>query len=131
MISDRKSILAIDDEFDIVTIIKHTLRRYGFDVSAFTEPLSALEYFQLNPKDFFLVLSDVMMPGIDGFEFARRIRAMDPTIKILLMSAFEITESELSEGLTTITKIDGFINKPISPRKLNNVIQGLTIEHML
>jgi hypothetical protein len=47
------------------------------------------------------------------------------------MSAFEITESELSEGLTTITKIDGFINKPISPRKLNNIIQGLTIEHML
>jgi len=72
-----------------------------------------------------------MMPGIDGFEFVRRIRVMDPTIKILLMSAFEITESELSEGLTTITKIDGFINKPISPRKLNKVIQGLTIEHML
>lgn len=52
MISDRKSILAIDDEFDIVTIIKHSLQRYGLDVSAFTEP--ALEHFKLNPKDFFV-----------------------------------------------------------------------------
>jgi CheY-like chemotaxis protein len=121
MISDHKSILAIDDEFDIVTIIKHSLRRYGFDVSAFTVPLSALEYFELNSKDFFLVLSDVMMPGIDGFEFVRRIRAIHPTIKILLMSAFEISDSDLSKVLTPITKIDGFIKKPISPRKLNNV----------
>ena len=56
MISDRKSILAIDDEFDIVTIIKHSLQRYGFDVSAFTEPLSALEHFKLNPKDFWFGL---------------------------------------------------------------------------
>jgi CheY-like chemotaxis protein len=61
------------------------------------------------------------MPGMNGFEFVRKVRETSP-IKVLLMSAFEVNSIELSGGLGG-AKIDGFIQKPISLHQLNNVIQ--------
>jgi CheY-like chemotaxis protein len=116
------SILILDDEFDIINPIKHSLNRIRLNVYAFTDPLLALEHFRINYKDYILVVSDIRMPGMNGFEFVRKVREISPTIKILLMSAFEINSTELSAGLGE-TKIEGFIQKPISLREMNIVIQ--------
>jgi two-component SAPR family response regulator len=62
------------------------------------------------------------MPGMNGFEFVRKVREISPAIKVLLMSAFEVNSTELSIGLGG-TKIEGFIQKPISLRKLSNIVQ--------
>jgi DNA-binding NtrC family response regulator len=118
----NKSILAVDDEFDIVTLIKHSLQKHDLNVFAFTDPFLALEHFNLNSKDYILVLSDIRMPGMSGFEFVRKVRAVHPTIKILLMSAFEINDSEFSMVLQS-TAVDGFIQKPLSVRELNTIIR--------
>jgi CheY-like chemotaxis protein len=58
-----------------------------------------------------LVLSDIRMPGMTGFEFIRRIRQINPTIKALLMSA-----------LGSIM-VDDFVQKPVSPRKITSIVQ--------
>jgi two-component SAPR family response regulator len=122
MALESGSILILDDEFDIINPIKHSLNRIRLHVYAFTDPNLALEHFRINYKDYILVVSDIRMPGMNGFEFVRKVREISPTIKILLMSAFEINSTELSVGLGE-TKIEGFIQKPISLREMNIVIQ--------
>jgi CheY-like chemotaxis protein len=122
MVLESGSILILDDELDIINPIKHSLERIGLHVYAFTDPLLALEHFRINCKNYILVISDIRMPGMNGFEFVRKIREISPAIKVLLMSAFEINSTELSVGLGG-DKIQGFIQKPISLRELNIVVQ--------
>ena len=121
--SNSKGIMVLDDDFDIVSIIKISLQKRRFNVFAFTDPFLALEHFELNSKDYGLVLSDVRMPGMPGFEFIRRVREMEPNVKILLMSAFEISDSEFSRALPRAIKIDGFVQKPVSPKELVKIIK--------
>jgi DNA-binding NtrC family response regulator len=118
----NKSILVVDDEFDIVNIIKQVLQKQGFTTYAFTDPLLALEHLKSNSKSYGLVLVDVRMPAMNGFELVKKIKSMHPTIKILLMSAFEFNDIELSRALTSI-KIDGYIQKPVSTKELVNIIE--------
>jgi CheY-like chemotaxis protein len=122
MVLENRSVLVLDDEFDIINLIKQSLSRIGLHVYAFTDPFLALEHFRINCKNYILVVSDIRMPGMNGFEFVRKVRETRPAIKVLLMSAFEVNSTELSAGLGG-AKIDGFIQKPISLHQLNNVIQ--------
>jgi CheY-like chemotaxis protein len=95
-------ILVLDDEPDIATIVKKSLQDLGFRVSAFTNPIVALEYFKLNFKICCsLVVSDIRMPGLNGYEVAIKVKGINPEVKIILMSAFEISDIELTlKGFT-------------------------------
>lgn len=119
----RKSILIVDDEFDIVTLIEASLQKHGFDTLAFTDPLLAFEHFQNNSKDFALVISDIRMPSMNGYELIRKIKSERPTIKTILISAFEINKEEFSKIMPTV-KIDSFITKPISLKQLVHSIEN-------
>jgi len=121
---DQKSVLVVDDELDILGVIKRSLEAGGgvIHVYAFTSPIEALEHFKLNYNNFALVLSDIRMSGMNGFEFIRRIRQINPTIKALLMSAFEFNNNERSSALGSII-VDDFVQKPLSPRKLTSIVQ--------
>ena len=121
--SDQRMIQVVDDEFDIVNVIKLYLQGKGLNVFGFTDPLLALEHFRINCKRYSLVISDIRMPGINGFEFVRKIREIWPAVKILLMSAFEINSTELSEGLGE-NNVQGFIQKPIALDELGNTVQA-------
>jgi CheY-like chemotaxis protein len=129
MTLNHKSILVLDDEFDIVSLIKQSLQKAGFHVYAFTDPLLALEHFKLNCKDYILVLSDVRMPGMDGFEFVRKLKEINSTTKVLLMSAFEINSDILSTALGSV-QVNGFIQKPLSLNELKSIIRKLTISEI-
>ena len=96
-INSARSILAVDDEFDIVNLIKLSLEIDGQRVCIFTEPIPALEHFNSDPKDHHhIVISDIRMPGMSGFEFAKQVKKINPKVKIVLMSAFELNQSESS-----------------------------------
>src|SRR5215216_2370760 len=120
--TNQMMIQVVDDELDILTVIKLYLQKVGLNVFGFTDPNLALEHFRINCKDYILVLSDIRMPGMNGFEFVRKLREISPAIKVSLMSAFEVNSNELSIGLGG-TKIEGFIQKPISLRKLSSIVQ--------
>src|ERR671918_1567944 len=120
----RKSILIVDDEFDIVTLIKASLQKHGFNTLAFTDPLLALEHFRNNSKDFALVISDIRMPSMNGYELIRKIKAIHPTIKTILISAFEINKNEFSKVMPSV-KIDGFISKPLSLKELVSIVENI------
>jgi len=113
----QTSIMVIDDEKDIATIIGRSLRSSGFKVCEFTDPVLALEHFMSDPKDHDLVISDINMPRMTGFELVRKIKQIQPETRIFLMSAFEINQSEFQIVLPS-TRVDRFIQKPISMARL-------------
>jgi DNA-binding NtrC family response regulator len=125
MALNKESIMIVDDEIDIGTFMKLSLQKCGFNVDSFTDPFLALEHFHLNSKDYTIVISDIRMPGINGFEFVRKIREVKPKIKVLLMSAFDINTTLFSEELLA-TNVNGFIQKPISLKILNSEIKKHT-----
>ena len=121
----HESIMIVDDEIDIATFMKLSLQKCGFNVDSFTDPFLALEHLQINSKDYTIVISDIRMPGLNGFEFVRKIREVKPKIKVLLMTAFDINTNVFSEELLA-TKVNGFIQKPISEKILNSEIKKHT-----
>lgn len=123
MLADIRSILVIDDEFDIVNPIKLSLQKHGFNVYGFTDPLLAFEHFQNNSNNIDLILCDIRMPQMNGYELVKRIKTLQPKVRVLLMSAFEINDLEFSKVLPSV-KIDGFISKPISLKDLTTRIKN-------
>jgi DNA-binding response OmpR family regulator len=120
--TNQMIIQIVDDEFDIVNVIKLYLQQIGFNAVGFTDSSLAFEHFRINCNDCMLVISDIRMPGMNGFEFVKKIREINTAVKVLLMSAFEINSTELSAGLGE-AKIDGFIQKPVALHELNRIVQ--------
>jgi two-component SAPR family response regulator len=117
--------MIVDDEYDLVNLIKEFLQRNGLQVSAFTDPIVALEDFKINCKNCSLILSDIRMPGMNGYELIRKAKEIDNQIKVVLMSAFEIQEKEFHNLLPDI-KVDAFLQKPFSLQKLNDMVQKIS-----
>lgn len=82
-------IQVIDDDFDILNTIKLYLQRVGLNVFGFTDPNLALEHFRINCKDYALIISDIRMPTMNGFEFVRKIRE-DPQSKFCLCQPLKL-----------------------------------------
>ena len=116
--------MVLDDDYDIAELVMMALQRNGFNnVSVFEEPLIALEEFRKNYNDYSLVISDIRMPGLNGFEFTEYINKIKPEIKVILMSAYDIKDDNLlSMKLKYNNNISGMIQKPISPKKLAKIV---------
>ena len=120
--SNGKSIVVVDDERDIVNQIKRFLEAIdGLKVYAFTDPFAALEHFNSGCKDHQIVISDIRMPGMNGYEFVKQVKKIDPQVKIILMSSFEIDDNNLLDVLPDV-KIDTFLQKPFSLDILTNLV---------
>jgi DNA-binding NtrC family response regulator len=126
----NKNIMVLDDEPDLATIVKDVLQRNGFkNVFAFTDPLLALEHFKINHKDYSLVISDVRMPSMNGFEFVKNIIRVKPDIKVLLMTAFDINNDDnlLNMNLKYNSNVSRIIQKPVSSKQLAKIVSGTAI----
>lgn len=108
--------------------IRSYQQRYGFPAYEFTDPVQALEYFYERTEGNNLVLSDIRMPQMNGYEFVINIKTLKPKIKIILMSAFEIREGELSRVLSSI-KIDGLISKSLSLKSVVEIIKKYNMKY--
>ncbi len=118
-------VLVLDDDFDLAILVKQILQKDVFkNVFAFTDPLLALEHFRINHKDYSIIISDIRMPTMNGFEFVREARKINPKVKILLMTAFEIDDKEFARVLPK-PKIDGLIRKPASSKQILNTVSSI------
>ena len=114
-----KSILLVDDDYDIVNLFKDLLENRNYEVTGFTNPLEALEHYKTNWNRYGLVISDIRMPGMTGFDLLKNIKKIDATISFFLMSAYDTIDFSELEGI----KIDGFIQKPIRIKELLSTIE--------
>lgn len=110
-----KKILVVDDEEDIVQILKYNLQKEGYTVSTAQNGSEALAVAAREPFD--LILLDVMMPEIDGFEVCRRLRSMPlhASTPIMFLTA---RAGDIDQILGLELGADDYIQKPISPRVL-------------
>jgi DNA-binding NtrC family response regulator len=114
-------LLVVDDDPDIVQVLKLGLLKNRFLVNSFTNPEEALQSFKSNSESYCLMLSDIRMPGLSGIQLARKVKEVNPGVKVVLMTAFEIRDSEFSKVFPS-THVDGFVQKPIRIGDLTNKI---------
>ena len=117
-------LLIVDDDSDIVQVLKMGLVRNGFSVEAFTNPQEALQSFKSNAESYCLVLSDIRMPSLSGIQLSRKLKEVNPNVKVVLMTAFEIRDDEFSK-LFPSTQVDGFVQKPIGIKDMTDKILSL------
>jgi CheY-like chemotaxis protein len=117
----QANILVVDDDPDIVYVLKQGLLKNRFLVIAFTSPKEALQNFQSNSEDYCLMLSDIRMPDMSGIRLARKVKEINPKVKVVLMTSFEIKDNEFSKVFPS-TQVDGFVQKPFQMKDLTNKI---------
>lgn len=105
-------ILLIDDDKEVLEINKKYLEREGLEVHAFANPIKGLQYVQTKPVD--CVVLDVMMPGMNGYEFFSRLRTFS-SIPVIFLTG-KGSEDDRINGL--MTGADDYIVKPYSLREL-------------
>lgn len=112
-----KNILFIDDEKDITFTIKIILEQTGlFFVDSFNDPDLALKRFK--PNFYALVLIDIMMPKMNGFELYEQLKKIDPDVKVCFLTASEVYHHKVMEVKHCALNEDLFLQKPISNENL-------------
>ena len=96
----RERVLYVDDEEDLVFLATNRLERRGCKVTGFTDPGKALHEFQRRPGDFDVVVTDVAMPHMSGFDLARQILAVRPETPIVMTTGYvRLEDRAAAEGL--------------------------------
>ena len=116
--------LLIDDNKDILTVLKYSLELKGVNTYGFIDPVLAVEHFRNNAVSYDIVITDIRMPQMNGFEVARAVKEIKPDIKLAFITAFEINKSEFEKVLPS-TKVDAFITKPVKPGTFVEIIKGI------
>ena len=109
-------IMLVDDEPDINAALSVVLKRGGYDVDTFESPCIALE--KLKPGFYSLIILDVKMPQMDGFELYREIKKVDKKAKICFLTASELYYENIRKEKFTPLDKELFIIKPISNAEL-------------
>lgn len=108
-------ILLVDDDPDITLIYTTCLTNHGFVVDVFNDPLEALSNFRQGVYD--LLLLDIKMPKMNGFELFGKIEKMDKDVKVCFITSFVSYYESLREIFPT-PKVNCFIKKPIETYNL-------------
>jgi len=123
VVSDHaERIFLVDDEPQVLSVGRRLLESLGYEVSAHGSSLAALEAFAADPKRWQLVITDFAMPGMNGVELARRIRARRSDIPILLCTGFGGAVDTAAAKSVGIARV---INKPFQRAELSEAVAGV------
>ncbi len=121
---DQKKILVVDDEPDLTMLCKMILEDEGFKVDAFTDPLLALSHFKPNLYD--LLIFDIKMPELDGFELYKKVKELDKNVVVCFLTASEMYYEKFRDKEYSFLDKELFIHKPIENeeliKKLNKIL---------
>ena len=113
-----RRILLVDDEVDVISVFTMILEMNGYEVDAYTDPTSALDDFK--PNFYGLLLLDIRMPTINGFELYRKMRNIDDKVSVCFITAFEDYREEFKESFPMLDEFKYFIRKPKAIEDLVN-----------
>jgi signal transduction histidine kinase/CheY-like chemotaxis protein len=115
----RMRILLVDDDEDINTTLKKVLEETGYKIQAYSNPIKALEDFKKNLYN--LIILDIKMPQMNGFEFYNEIRKIDNKVKVCFLTAAEIDHDKYYE----IFSKNIYLKKPIENEALLKIIENM------
>ena len=116
-------IMIVDDEEDIAQILSRSLRQYGFEVTYFTDPQTALLEFK---PEYDLLLLDIRMPGLSGFELCHELLKRDSDVKVCFMTAFEEEYREsFKKQFPELDEIRCYLRKPVTLDELVKRIHAI------
>jgi CheY-like chemotaxis protein len=115
-------LLLLDDEDSQVWLLTRILKRMGYEVSGFSEAEKALESFEKDTSSFDAVISDLTMPGISGFDFAKAILQMRPDTPVILTTGYVRDEDQVLAEQIGVCQI---ILKGESINELGATLRGI------
>jgi DNA-binding NtrC family response regulator len=111
-----KAIAIIDDEVDLVDLFQEILESDGYKVCAFIDPIQAFTTLEKKIQEYGLILSDYRMPKLNGHELCTKLIQLNPELEVILMSAYDMIECDISKF--TIVK------KPILMAQLLQIVRN-------
>jgi DNA-binding NtrC family response regulator len=117
-LKNNNRILVVDDEPDVISVFKMILEMNGFEVDAYENALSALDNFK--PNSYSLLLLDIRMPQMNGFELYKKLKTIDDKVKVCFITAFEDYLEEFKESFPELDEAKYFIRKPKAVEDLVN-----------
>jgi DNA-binding NtrC family response regulator len=115
-----KTILLVDDELEILKSLGEILTRFGYQVIAKQAAQEALASMK-DGAHIDLVITDYRMPGMDGLEFLNALRQMDPSVPVIMLTAYGAVESYLKSLSLGVFE---YVNKPIKAKDLGRIVQA-------
>ena len=120
---EHKKILVVDDEADLTLLCSLALEYYGFRVETFTDPQKALSNYK--PSYYDLVILDITMPKMDGFQLYDEIKKKDQKAKVCFLTASELYYEEFRKKEYNAIDKNLFIRKPIENELLLNEVKRI------
>lgn len=120
--SNQSRLLIVDDEKDLLFVYKRALELAGMEVTTFDNPDMAFKEFKENSEKYSLLLTDMRMPSMNGYELINSVKAIRPEIRTIIISAYNITQDEVTRNMNPNLKIDGLICKPVALERLREII---------
>lgn len=117
----RQTVLVVDDERSVRQLVVNVLREAGFHVLDAADGSRAMEIAREHPTDIALLLTDVVLPGINGVELARILKGSDPELQVVFMSGYEEDELE-GRGIAGVGA--AYVTKPFSADVLTLMVDG-------
>ena len=114
-----KTVLVIDDDEKLNSLLKDYLAKFGFDVKAVTHPVDGLDMIEKEPPD--IIILDIMLPGMDGFEVCKEIRKTSSLPILMLTARGEVTDRIVGLEIGA----DDYLPKPFEPRELVARLQSI------
>jgi DNA-binding response OmpR family regulator len=105
-------VMIVDDEQDITTIFKMGLENNQFIVTTFNDPVEAFSEFR--PGLYDLLILDIRMPGMNGFQLYRKIRDVDNKVKVCFLTAFDESRAEFRTSFPFLEEVKCYLKKPIT-----------------
>lgn len=123
----KKRILIVDDEKDVGWTLKLILENYGFDIDCFTDSATALEKFKPNLYD--LIILDIRMAEINGFELYDELKSRDSNIKTLFITALSRVEpyNTRNSKVYPLRGVRHFMKKPVSSEELLGQVYSMMV----
>jgi DNA-binding NtrC family response regulator len=125
MSTNSEIVSIVDDDVYIAQLFQEALSENiaGISVFSFTDPIMAFEHFTENRGNYALVISDLRMPGLNGLELLKKVKASNPKVRTILMSAYNFEEEELYQSYMIEAVINSTIAKPVTMIRLFQTVR--------
>lgn len=120
--SGHESILLIEDDRSVLQLASDVLQGLGYSVESFIHPEEAIKFCKANDNEIDLIVTDVVMPGMNGNELANHIHEVMPEIPVLYMSGYA---GDIFGKINDLSKKGNFLSKPFTPRQLGQKVREI------